>query len=103
MHLPLCLCLPPRAVRGRSGGRRDTATVGCAPGFCDRTSFRTAHYCCFLRYTYVVPFCLITTAPDFQARYHNPRTVAAAVEYAALAKRVGLSPATLAIAWSASR
>lgn len=44
-----------------------------------------------------------TDFPNFQARYHNPRTVAAAAEYAALAKRVGLSPATLAIAWSASR
>ncbi|KXZ51028.1 hypothetical protein GPECTOR_14g268 [Gonium pectorale] len=41
--------------------------------------------------------------PNFQPRYHNPRTMAAAAEYAALAKRVGLSPATLAQAWAASR
>ncbi|GIL76310.1 hypothetical protein Vretimale_5877 [Volvox reticuliferus] len=41
--------------------------------------------------------------PNFQPRYHQPATRAAAAEYAALAKRVGLSPATLAQAWVASR
>ncbi|KAG2450872.1 hypothetical protein HYH02_004705 [Chlamydomonas schloesseri] len=44
-----------------------------------------------------------TDFPEFQSRYHNPLTLAAAAEYAALAKRVGLSPATLAQAWAASR
>ncbi|KAG2494215.1 hypothetical protein HYH03_007571 [Edaphochlamys debaryana] len=41
--------------------------------------------------------------PNFQPRYFNPRTLEAAAEYAALAKRAGVSPATLAQAWCASR
>ncbi|GLC33117.1 hypothetical protein PLESTB_000368700 [Pleodorina starrii] len=41
--------------------------------------------------------------PNFQPRYHQAATRAAASEYAALAKRVGLSPATLTQAWAASR
>ncbi|PNH04650.1 Protein tas [Tetrabaena socialis] len=41
--------------------------------------------------------------PPFQPRYFNPRTLAAAGEYGALAKRCGLSPTTLALAWCASR
>jgi aryl-alcohol dehydrogenase-like predicted oxidoreductase len=47
--------------------------------------------------------CRTCLLAEFQSRYHNPRTLAAAAEYAALAKRVGLSPATLAQAWAASR
>ncbi|GAX73542.1 hypothetical protein CEUSTIGMA_g993.t1 [Chlamydomonas eustigma] len=41
--------------------------------------------------------------PQFQARYHSERTKAAAAEYAAIAKRKGLNPTQLALAWTASR
>jgi aryl-alcohol dehydrogenase-like predicted oxidoreductase len=44
-----------------------------------------------------------TLFPNFQPRYHAPRTMAAAARYAALAASKGLRPATLALAWAASR
>lgn len=49
------------------------------------------------------PCGLVGWGADFQARYHQPATRAAAAEYAALATRVGLSSATLVQAWAASR
>ncbi|KAL4860207.1 Protein tas [Chlorella vulgaris] len=41
--------------------------------------------------------------PDFQARYHCDRSMAAAAEYCSLAKSKGLSLAQLALAWCKSR
>ena len=41
--------------------------------------------------------------PEFQTRYHCPRSMAAAERYAALAKATGVSLAALALAWCASR
>lgn len=41
--------------------------------------------------------------PGFQPRYHAPRTMAAAADYAALAKAHGLTPAQLAQAWAAKQ
>ena len=41
--------------------------------------------------------------PEFQSRYHCPRSMAAAERYAALAKASGLSLAALALSWCASR
>lgn len=39
--------------------------------------------------------------PNFQPRYHAPRTMAAAQKYAELAKSKGISATTLALAWCA--
>jgi len=37
--------------------------------------------------------------PEFQPRYHSERVLAASRKYSALAKRHGLKPVTLAVAW----
>lgn len=44
-----------------------------------------------------------TLYPNFQPRYVCDRATAATADYAALAKRLGMTPATLALAWAASR
>lgn len=44
-----------------------------------------------------------TLFPGFQPRYVGERATAATADYAALAAKKGLSPATLALAWAASR
>jgi aryl-alcohol dehydrogenase-like predicted oxidoreductase len=41
--------------------------------------------------------------PNFQPRYHSERSKAAAAEYAAIAAKVGISTAALALAWCQSR
>ena len=44
-----------------------------------------------------------TRWPNFQPRYHSKVTRWAAAEYAAIARRHGLTPTELALAWSSSR
>jgi aryl-alcohol dehydrogenase-like predicted oxidoreductase len=44
-----------------------------------------------------------TLFPGFQPRYVSERALAATADYAAVAAKVGISPAKLALAWAASR
>mgnify|MGYP001807076823 CR=1 FL=1 len=51
----------------------------------------------------VFAVCIAVAAAGFQARYHAKRAMAATQDLVDLAKSKGLSPATLAQAWAASR